>query len=160
MKRSRLVLLLTGGAIAFVIVCLSVSSRDSQSLAVRLVGRTNDAAGVLHIVCEITNMQRRPVNFALRALETRTESGWHRASNHRAQPRSSATYLLGRSATNIAIVAPPEGEAVRGWLMYARVDGAIKSGIVRLFRAVGLADPFVSGPMTRSGAVKIPEMDK
>jgi hypothetical protein len=114
--------LFSGFLVFATVVAVTTARRPSPAeFAVRVVGRTNDAMGQLHLYYEITNITARELHLALAEIEAKTETGWHQASNSQLQEeRGKSRYLYATSNAVIHIVAPAEGSAVRGEAHYAK----------------------------------------
>jgi hypothetical protein len=103
-----------------VITIATLAWPTSDHYAVRVVGRTNDVTGQLHIFYELTNMTPRGVNLTLADIEAKIATGWHQASNNRRQQQRGKTRSLDANSTVVIhIVAPSEASAVRGEVQYA-----------------------------------------
>jgi len=115
-------LLISGSLVLFIVFMAAALCRPSPSdFAVRVVGRTNDALGQVHVFYELTNMTAREPSLVLADIEAKTETGWHRASNSKLQQeRGKCRFVYAASNAVIHIVAPPEGTAVRGEVQYAK----------------------------------------
>jgi hypothetical protein len=166
LKRKRLwvyglVLLAVGAGL------LVLRLQDSGDFAVRVIGRTNDAAGQVQIIYEITNRTSRDVVFGLASVEARTDTGWQAASNSNTHTEIRINRSLeAMSVSAIRIFAPPGGKAVRGELQYEKDDGLLKRNLRTFARRVGLPrqvfDPRSSvlhDPRIPFGSIKLPEVE-
>jgi hypothetical protein len=154
--------LFSGFFVFATVVAVTTFIRPSQSdFAVRVVGRTNDTAGQLHVFYELTNSTARNIRLALADLEARTETGWQQASNSRLQlERGISRLLYATSSAVVHIVAPSEGIAVRGRVEYA------KRNLLDKFRwqlyCLGVPMHFRTSPVLGEeyGTLLLPEVQK
>jgi hypothetical protein len=125
--------------IAATSVCLAMRLQYPDAIEVRIIGRTNDYTGQVHVYYQIVNWTTNSMIFGLAGVETRTGSGWQKASSQAAQPELRVNRVLfGLSALTVHVLAPPEGSAVRAVLEFERPDGALQVKLRSLGRRLGL----------------------
>jgi len=130
-----LIVVLLGGS------WLVFRSTGPADFGVRVIGRTNNPAGRLQIIYEITNRTSKDVIFALASVETATGTGWHVETRKQwgEQRELRATRMLGRrSASDVRIIAGAGDTTVRGRVEYEKEDSPLAAKTRKLARRMGL----------------------
>jgi hypothetical protein len=154
--------LLLAGAIAFLVLIQG----KPDDFPVRWVGTRIDSAGRLHFIYEISNRTSKSLDVHL-VLETRHErTGWWKASNNNLLENAQIRRLNAKATSEVDIIAPPEGTAIRGELQYRKDDGRI----VRKLRAFGyqlglprrwvMPGPSAFGDGYPFGSISLPVVEK